>query len=416
MNSGYSDLLLKTKLLTLGCAVAKDVTFPKDVQPKNILLYSHSNEVSENPLPDDILLGNKDSNYIARIRFNSNSPLQIIQKQEAYYILDKSTGEETAISFPSMAKSGANVIRNNKISSICSYLGCDLLGVIPSNYCFYFKDGKQCKFCEIWDTFKEQSEYRKSFKDIKTIEQAIIESITLDPHIKHLAITTGNIKTYDFTAEYFCEIGNALLSHPIFSQIKHVLATLMPPDNFSIIQKIKNSGFNKIYFALEVFDRSHFSIVCPGKEDYGYKKILDALQYAVEVFGKGNVYTNFVYGIQSLNSNLDSKSYNAEKENKKGLEACEAMLKMNVIPAFTLYHYGGYNNIGKIELDTKSVYEFFLEWGRRVYESKLVTMDEEVVIFSKRSLSNTLYNDSFSLAKTHNQDKERIAKQNSIAL
>jgi hypothetical protein len=142
----------------------------------------------------------------------------------------------------------------------------------------------------------------------------------------------------------------------------------MPPDDLGKIALLKEKGFTKIYFPLEVFAPHHFRVVCPGKDDFGYERIIKALEVALEVFGVGNVYTNFVYGIQSLNSSLDPHSYDPERENNLSLEAVKGMLEMRVIPAFTLYHYGGYNSIGRL------------------------------VLFSPLSLSNTLFNDGFRLA------------------
>ena len=398
-NLTSSQMLLKAELLTHGCSIQENVIFPNNTNRKSIHLYAHSDESSSRSIPDDILIGGPTSNCIVRIRFNSNSHLKIIQKYEEYFIHDSKKGREQLISFISAPQSSQNLIKGHTLGSICSYLGIDLLGLIPSNYCFYFKNEKQCKFCEIIDTFKEKLEYRKAFKDLEIIENSVINALNIDSHLKFLAVTSGNLKTYDFTAQYFCEIGKALSHHPTFRKLKQVLATLMPPDDFSLIPKIKETGFNKIYFALEVFEKNHFARVCPGKNEYGYERLLEALEFAIEIFGAGNVYTNFVYGIQSLDEDLNPLSYDSVKENEKALQACEKMLEKKIIPAFTLYHYSGYNSIGKIQLDSDQVFNFFCDWGALVHQSALVNENEPVVLFGPRTLSNTLFNDGYCLAK-----------------
>lgn len=123
----------------------------------------------------------------------------------------------------------------------------------------------------------------------------------------------------------------------------------------------------------------------------------------MEAFGVGNVYTNFVYGIQSLDSSLNPLSYDPERENSLSLEAVKEMLAMKVIPAFTLYHYAGYNSIGKVELNPDATNSFFRQWGSLVSDSEIVPKDQEAVLFSPLSLSNTLFNDGFRLA--NNKEK-----------
>lgn len=393
-----SDVYLKAQLLCHGCAVHEKVVFPKNINNKRILLYAHSTENSHKLLPDDIIIGGPESSCIARIRYNPQSYLKIIQKENDFYVKNEKYDTEHRISFVPALVSSADFIGDNKLESICSYLGCDLLGLIPSNYCFYFNDGKQCKFCEILDTFKNQLDYRKAFKDLNTIEKAVVKALNSNNHIKYLAVTTGNLKSYDFTANYYSQIGETLSRHSSFQNLQQILATLMPPDDWKLISKIKEAGFNKIYFALEVFDKYHFERICPGKKEYGYERMLDALEFSTEIFGVGNVYTNFVYGIQSLDENLNPLSYNPLLENDKSVEACEKMIQKKIIPAFTLYHYSGYNGIGQIQLDSGSVFNFFEKWGELVLRSGLVK-DDQTVLFGPKTLSNTLFNDGFSLAK-----------------
>lgn len=393
------NIWIKTRLLVEGCRVSQDIVFPENTSFKKVHLYAHSNEKSSIQIPDDILIGDlPSSQIIGRVRYKTTSPLEIIQNGQQYELYDKNSKlcSINLVSSPNFSHYKAG---KHSIGKVCSYLGKDLLGVIPSNYCFYFSQGKQCRFCEILPTHKSQVEYKSTFKPVDVIHSSVIEAINIDPILKHLALTTGNINSYDWTAEYFVEIGKSLQKEVAFSQMQQVLATLMPPTDFSLIDKIKEAGFNKIYFPLEVHNYEHFKTVCPGKADFGYEKILDALSYAVNIFGIGNVYTNFVFGIQSLNKDLDPTSYNSVKEVELSLEAVKGFLERKVIPAFTIYHFGGYNSIGKIPLDAESTYDFFVQWGDLVHKSGLIPYHQDAVLFSPHTLSNTLFNEGYLLAK-----------------
>jgi hypothetical protein len=385
----------KVALLVLGCRVNPQTKFPAIISLKKIHLYAHSNEKIAQPIPDDLILPYQ---TICRIRYRSNSPFILEQSTTGYQIRHEQDNESIPVEFVNRPGFSECKVSELPVSSICSFLGADLLGITPSNYCFYFQTKSQCRFCEILPTFKNEVDFPKTFKNLDIIEHSIIKALEHEKRLRFIAITTGNIHSYDATVDYFIQIGQRLQKTPVFQKAEEVLATLMPPEDLSKLWLLHQSGFTKIYFPLEVFDPSHFRLVCPGKDDFGYERILKALEVAVEIFGVGNVYTNFVYGIQSLNSSLNSESYDPQKENTLCLEAVKQMLKRKVIPAFTLYHYAGYNSIGNIELDLNTTNSFFRQWGDLVYEAKLFPQTQESVIFSPISLSNTLFNDGFRLA------------------
>lgn len=395
MSNTLESFNWKTALLVKGCHVNDKTSFPSSLASKKIHLYSHSPEKLETSIPDDLFLPH---DTIVRLRYRSTSPYVLELTENGYQIRNEENGDNVPVQLINRPRFSNLQVSQMNLSSICSYLGTDLLGITPSNYCFYFQSKKQCQFCEILPTFKDEVEFPKSFKNKEIIENALLTALKSDSQLRFVAITTGNIHSYDVTVDYFCEIGKSLQKDPIFQQAKEVLATLMPPDDLSKVEKLKESGFTKIYFPLEVFAKDHFRIVCPGKEEYGYDRILKALETAIQVFGKGNVYTNFVYGIQSLNASLEGASYDPEKENILSLIAVKEMLSRDVIPAFTLYHHGGYNKIGNIQLDIESVRTFFLEWGHLVQAANIIPKHQEAVLFSPVSLSNTLFNDGYRLA------------------
>jgi hypothetical protein len=278
-------------------------------------------------------------------------------------------------------------------------LGADVLGVIPSNHCFYFRAGTECRFCEIQQTHRQSVEYRPTAKRRDVITEAVATAFTLEPRLRHFAVTSGNVRDYDYTARMFADLGARTSEVVDRRSLGDQLATLMPPTDLGLIDAIRRSGFNKIYFPLEVFRRDLFKVMCPGKDEYGYDRMLDALAMAVEVFGKGNAYTNFIYGVQSLDAPVGGRGFDAERENEVALEATADLLDRGVIPAFTIYHYGGANVIGELPLSSRSTLEFFREWGRMVASSGLVPPERDAVLFGPRSLSNTLFNDAFLLAK-----------------
>jgi len=66
---------------------------------------------------------------------------------------------------------------------------------------------------------------------------------------------------------------------------------------------------------LEVWDKDIFKAICPGKEkrNGGWKHWVESLEYAVGVFGKGNVHSTLVAGLAPKQTTLEGIEYLASK-------------------------------------------------------------------------------------------------------
>ena len=78
----------------------------------------------------------------------------------------------------------------------------------------------------------------------------------------------------------------------------------MPPKNFDLLKKMRQSGIDKVVFNLEVGNELLFNRYCPGKHNIGYHHILNALLESVNIWGAGNVWTNFVLGLEPIDGLL----------------------------------------------------------------------------------------------------------------
>lgn len=89
-----------------------------------------------------------------------------------------------------------------------------------------------------------------------------------------------------------------------------------------------------VSFNLEVFSRPLFERICPGKNHYvGYDNWLAALEYGVEKWGKGRVYSAMVAGIElEPEHGLDW-----ETAADLAIEGAEDLCRRGVIPVYSLY-------------------------------------------------------------------------------
>lgn len=91
---------------------------------------------------------------------------------------------------------------------------------------------------------------------------------------------------------------------PLLNREKIVI-NIMPPNDKKKIKELKDIGANYYMANLEIWDEEYFKSICPGKYIYGRQKFIEMLEYAVSNFGAGNVWCNFVCGIEPLEYQLE---------------------------------------------------------------------------------------------------------------
>jgi hypothetical protein len=387
-----SSLRLKARLLCEGVAIRVPFAMPEGVHRKSVHLYAHSPQVPDHAIPEDVLLGPPGQELIARIRVNNRSRLSLTMDTDGPAILDE-RGDATRVNLAPAPR----FADDTSITQVCSYLGTDLLGVTPLNYCDYYRNGNECRFCEILPTYLKDVSYERAGKRQGDMTDAIVKAFQNEPRLQHLAVTSGNFPKHETTAQRFIDLMRAVRDRGV-AVPGDVLATLMPPKRRDLIDELRDAGYTKIYFSLEVFERRLFEVICPGKAADGYDEILSSLNYALQSFGRGNVFSNFVYGLQGISPTLAPASYDPLRENQACELATVQLLNEGIIPVFTIYHFAGHNPIGHIDLEHNATADFFLWLGRQLRNSPLIHEQQSTVLFGRTSLANTLYNDALALA------------------
>jgi len=120
------------------------------------------------------------------------------------------------------------------------------------------------------------------------------------------------------------------------------------------------------------------------------------MKYATASFGVGRVYTNLVYGVQSLGVGSDAEDSAAE--NRLMLDAADRISAEGIVPTFTVYHSSGRNSTGFIKLSAEALYEHTYRYGQIVWNSGVIDHARQSILFTIGSLPNTTYNDGWVLS------------------
>jgi hypothetical protein len=164
-----------------------------------------------------------------------------------------------------------------------------------SDECAVKDKGETCLFCCY--NRKRDTDDQPVWKSPKQIG-TVVKSAYNEDGFKHLTVTGGFIperREVDYYLDVAEEIKDALGVENF-----HGTACIGAPLDLSIIEKYKEAGFETIAFNTEVWGKDWFQVYCKGKvtECGGYDHWLEAIRYAVDVFGKGNVRSQFVAGLQ----------------------------------------------------------------------------------------------------------------------
>jgi hypothetical protein len=277
----------------------------------------------------------------------------------------------------------------SRLSSIVQHLGRDALGVVPNNYCSYFAENDQCRFCEIEPSFRAAGSYPRMRKPV----QIIVDSLNLafsEPTARYLIMTAGNLRRNDRTAEYYCSILRGLRDGAHGRVYRY--ASIMAPESFNQIDALRGAGLDGLGFNLEFYEPGQFARLAPGKAKYGRERLLAALEYAVGVFGRGHVFSNLIFGIQTWHR--PGVDIDFDREIDMCLAATSGLLGRGVVPLFTLYHYSGKNEMGPVALRADAVIDFHLRYARLVSSSQILPAGRTGVLFNVGTIANHVCNDA----------------------
>lgn len=184
------------------------------------------------------------------------------------------------------------------------------LSVAYSSECSLKDDGEMCQFCSINERAKDG-----------VLNQVLIKSPKQVAEAYHLARQAGTGNFFRITGgfvperrelEYYLDVADAIKEkYDDFYGVGIIGA----PVDFSVLHKYKEAGFKNISHNMEAWDKNMFAAICPGKENRngGWQHWVDSLEYAVDVFGRGNVHSNIIGGLSPLESTLEGIEYLASK-------------------------------------------------------------------------------------------------------
>lgn len=187
-----------------------------------------------------------------------------------------------------------NITDKIKASDI-TYMSNDRLRIFHRNGCYYKEKDIGCKFCDV--------ENKKNDFTIDIIKSAI-ELYSQCDNINHYLIGGGSddpTSTFDSIFE--------IVKYLRGKTQKKISIMTTPPNENRIIKKLKEYGVNEVIYNIEIFDRNLAKKFMPGKGSIPLTRYTQALKKSIDIFGKGNVRSMLILGLESRESFLNGIEY-----------------------------------------------------------------------------------------------------------
>lgn len=178
------------------------------------------------------------------------------------------------------------------------------LNVFQSGYCYFWANDKGCRYCDIVTHFKQQrTELGIPAKlnplDVsETIREALLEPGRFTGICLTSGSNTNGREPFDQEVDYYIEILQAIgenFTTPKFPS--QLIATSF--NEKQLARLYEQTGLTSYTSDLEVLNEDLFNWICPGKAEWiGYQEWKNRLIRAVDVFGRGNVSTGIVGGVE----------------------------------------------------------------------------------------------------------------------
>jgi hypothetical protein len=181
-----------------------------------------------------------------------------------------------------------------KVKSILSIDPHGQVNVGFSDECSLKDHGEDCLFCSY--NVRKRDPERPKIKTPRQIAEAY-DIVRKAGKANHFKISGGFVPERRELESYVDVVEAIREKHKKFKGV----AVIGAPADFSILSKYKDAGYTDLSHNLEVWDKDLFAFVCPGKNrrNGGWQHWIDSLEAAVEIFGKGNVHSNFVGGLDT---------------------------------------------------------------------------------------------------------------------
>lgn len=273
------------------------------------------------------------------IMLDSTSPYEIRYMGDGQYALFCDEDLITPIFFtPRPEWFTKNTQDGSLMCKVAGGNGECVFSVINFNYCEYFTNGDQCRYCTIVPTMERSRELGLDRLPASVLDRIVetFNTASAEGGIEHLCISGGSFLDRKKEADYYIQLVKAIRNAEGYKEGTPFLLAIQALE-VEDARRLHEAGEGSVYVscAMETWEEKLWPEVVPGKSKHvGRGKWLDLLCSAVDIYGRGEVASNFVAGVEMAPEN----GFKTEEEALEStLTGFEWLLRHDVRPAYSMW-------------------------------------------------------------------------------
>jgi hypothetical protein len=196
--------------------------------------------------------------------------------------------------------------------------GVDVLSFPYLWSCIHARAGQACQFCHCGG-FSEQlaqgGNPESPFPTAQDVADVVAYAFKTEKLARYIQITGGSLARPEAECHLAAEMLRAIDSINGFKDIPSEISVFTsPPADQTLIDRLFESGADRVACAVEIWDEDLAKLICPGKAQPGSREqTLKTLLYIADKYGPNKACSGFVVGLEPLESFLTGAEYLASR-------------------------------------------------------------------------------------------------------
>lgn len=221
-------------------------------------------------------------------KYCQRSPYEVSVKKDGDWHLLKDGIDIGRFEFLHMPQWVSEIVDGHEVGELVRPHADKCLSLWPSTSCHYVQKNLGCKFCCLTD-FHEACIW--SIENVvKCLELALKENPNYEVNL-----SGGTCENPDTAIDYLSGVCQAVKRK--FKDVR-ISVECAPPTDVKKLDQLYQSGATALAMNLEIYDDSIRMEICPGKSSISREYYFEVLKEAVSLFGKGNVASVLIVGLQ----------------------------------------------------------------------------------------------------------------------
>lgn len=253
-------------------------------------------EMRSKIIPQEIYIGSP--LIVGAVNVRYDSPWELTFENNEFLLKNTEYLRSVNVSFPLRPKFyDLQISSGQNVNQIITLYGGKSLAIFVYGTCSLVAQKKPCHYCSIDPNRTKPNDFETVVKPGQ-LEEALTIALENSPEeVNQVMINGGNFPDLDKSFSYYCEL--AQVADKVIKRLNkkvelHLI--VFPPSNLSLFDKLRDTNVC-VSMNTEVYDPTLFKKYCPGKTDtLGQTNLFKALDKAVDILGKGRVYSILVGG------------------------------------------------------------------------------------------------------------------------